>query len=227
MFPSFHKAKIFDKNIDLADRIQLGFTYFFRLAIIILLAAGIINEQWNITLFSLFLLILTFTSHFIENRFQIYLPLEFEFIAAALVYVSLYLGDLQSYYIYYWWWDIALHIGAGIVFGLLGFVVIYTIYRRDKIQLNKPFWFALFTFCFAMTIGGLWEILEFTIDQVYPHFYMQENGLVDTMWDLIVNGLGALLISILGYMYIKGGNIPFISRIMKKIKRRHPNFHRY
>ena len=50
-------------------------------------------------------------------------------------------------------------------------------------------------------MGALWEILEFAIDQTFGTT-MQKSGLVDTMWDLIVDGLGALTISILGYGYL-------------------------
>lgn len=32
---------------------------------------------------------------------------------------------------------------------------------------------------------------------------MQKSGLVDTMWDLIVDGVGALVISLLGWGYLK------------------------
>ncbi|MGH7573673.1 MAG: hypothetical protein ACREM1_00880, partial [Longimicrobiales bacterium] len=48
----------------------------------------------------------------------------------------------------------------------------------------------------------LWEIFEFGMDQVFG-LNMQKSGLVDTMWDLIVNVIGAGAIALLGYGWLK------------------------
>ena len=114
-----------------------------------------------------------------------------------------------------------LHTSSGILFGFLGFIILYTLYKRDKLK-ARPFWIALFACSFALALGALWELFEFGMDQYFP-FSMQEDGLVDTMWDLIVDTVGALLISILGYFYIRGGEIPFVSRVLKKFRRKNPH----
>jgi hypothetical protein len=42
---------------------------------------------------------------------------------------------------------------------------------------------------------------------------MQKSGLVDTMWDLIVDAAGALLIAVLGYGYLsRARNVSFLER---------------
>src|SRR3546814_16435775 len=59
----------------------------------------------------------------------------------------------------------------------------------------RPSFLAVFAFCFSQAIGALWEIFEFTMDQVFG-LTMQKpmlgdpSGLTDTMWDLIVNAIG-------------------------------------
>ena len=76
---------------------------------------------------------------------------------------------------------------------------------------------ALFAFCFAVTIGVFWEIYEFTFDgvlQLNMQKFMLENGdklvgrsaLADTMKDLIVDCLGAFIVSFMGYISLKKGN---------------------
>jgi hypothetical protein len=65
----------------------------------------------------------------------------------------------------------------------------------------NPAFVALFSFAFAMAIGGLWEIFEFSMDN-FLGLNMQKTGLVDTMWDLIVDALGALFISVSGFLYM-------------------------
>ena len=52
------------------------------------------------------------------------------------------------------------------------------------------------------------EIFEFSMDSLLKTNMQKAmlgdpSGLTDTMWDLIVDTLGALLISVLGYGYIK------------------------
>src|SRR3546814_9429666 len=71
----------------------------------------------------------------------------------------------------------------------------------------SPSVLAVFAFCFSQAIGALWEIFEFTMDQVFG-LTMQKpmlgdpSGLTDTMWDLIVNAIGALAISVAGWRYL-------------------------
>ena len=52
---------------------------------------------------------------------------------------------------------------------------------------------ALFSFCFAITMGTIWEIYEFGLDQVFG-LYMQRSGIVDTMTDLMVDTVGAFFV---------------------------------
>ena len=79
----------------------------------------------------------------------------------------------------------------------------------------------LFAFSFAVAIGSMWEIFEFSMDSVFG-LNMQKSGLVDTMWDIIVNAAGALLASVSGYFYIKKGEIFIFDRIMKHFKEDNP-----
>jgi hypothetical protein len=73
---------------------------------------------------------------------------------------------------------------------------------------------AIFAFSFALAIGALWEVYEFSFDGLLG-LNMQKfafadgtlmqgrDALADTMKDLIVDALGALGTSIMGYISIK------------------------
>ena len=67
----------------------------------------------------------------------------------------------------------------------------------------SPVFIAVFAFCFALALGAVWEIYEFTMDSVFGtnmQKYMLDNGtaligqaaLQDTMKDIIVDAIGAL-----------------------------------
>jgi len=47
------------------------------------------------------------------------------------------------------------------------------------------------------SIGALWEVFEFGMDQIFG-MNMQKSGLVDTMGDLIVDAIGAGLAAMSG-----------------------------
>ena len=109
---------------------------------------------------------------------------------------------MQGYYVRFWWWDIVLHTGSGFLLGVLGFLLVYVLNEKEDIELNlEPKFIAFFAFLFAMGMGAIWEIFEFAMDQLFG-MNMQKSGLVDTMWDFIVDGIGALIISILGWGYL-------------------------
>lgn len=117
--------------------------------------------------------------------------------------MSLFLGEVQGYYDRFWWWDIVLHIGSRFLLEILGFLLAYVLNEKEDIELDLyPKFIAFFAVVFAMGMGAVWEIFEFSMDQLFG-MNMQKSGIVDTMWDLIVDGVGALIISILGWGFLK------------------------
>lgn len=52
------------------------------------------------------------------------------------------------------------------------------------------------------------------------------SGLTDTMWDMIVNALGALVISALGWWYMKRDERSFIETWIRKFIERNPRLFR-
>jgi uncharacterized membrane protein YjdF len=76
---------------------------------------------------------------------------------------------------------------------------------------------AFFAFCFALAVGALWEIFEFAMDgllgmNMQKPFLGDPSGLADTMWDLIVDALGAMAIALSGSLYMKRSRASPIER---------------
>ncbi|MDC0598695.1 hypothetical protein OAP18_02490 [Gammaproteobacteria bacterium] len=149
------------------------------------------------------ILCITFLPIILGKRFKVKVPHSFETLAVIFLYLTLFLGEVQDYYVKYWWWDIALHTGSGFLLGILGFLLVYVLNEKKEIELQlHPGFVAFFAFMFAMGMGAIWEIFEFFMDQMFK-LNMQKSGLVDTMWDLIVDGIGAFVISFMGWGYLK------------------------
>ena len=174
------------------------------------LAIGVLLElldgNWLNAIATFGVLVVAFLPMLVGYRFHVQIPSEFEMLTVIFVYASLFLGDLQGFYDKYWWWDIMLHTSSGLILAIFGFLLVYVINEHEDLELHmKPFFVALFAFMFSLGMGAIWEIFEFMLDTVFG-MDTQAGGLTDTMTDLIVDGIGALIISILGYSYMRTAN---------------------
>lgn len=205
-----------------SDTVQNVFINFLRLIILISVVGAVREAQWALVFSASLILALTFLPYLFEKKTRVNLPLEFELVVVLFIFASLFLGEIHAYYTLYWWWDVVLHTSSGLALGFAGFLIAYTLYYQDKIK-AKPIWIVIFAFCFGVAIGAVWEIFEFSMDQIFG-FNMQKSGLVDTMWDLIVDAAGSLVVSLVGYYYIKGKKIPLFNRVLNKFNRENPRF---
>ena len=190
------------------------------------LVLAIYERQWLNIFLILGIVILSLLPLVFRRRMQIYIPPPFEMLAILFVFASVFLGEIRNYYVKFWWWDTMLHTGSGLLLGIFGFLLVYTLNEEEHIELHmKPRFVALFSFVFAVAAGAVWEIFEFAMDGAFG-LNMRKSGLVDTMWDLIVDSLGALFISILGYLYMKKGSEYFVERWIDRFIQDNPRFFR-
>ncbi len=210
------------KKRTLSEKIQQGITHFLRLTLIIAVVFEIVNRRWSLLFTTTLIFLMTFLPFLVERKYHIRLPIDFTSAIIIFIYLSLFLGEIRGYYTRFWWWDVLLHISSSIALGFAGFIILYVLYKSNKIKAN-PFWFALFSFFFAIGIGTLWEIFEFGMDQLFG-FNMQKTGLIDTMWDLIVNSLGAFLVALIGFFYFKFEKENIFSRLLDKFIKNNPRF---
>jgi len=202
------------------ERAKLIFNSLIRIILLVAIVGSIANSRWTVLFVTTSTFILTFVPYFFEKNYKIDIPEEIEIIITLFIFGSLFLGEGHSYYTYYWWWDIILHLGSAITLGFIGFTILYVLYKGNKI-LAKPSTLAFFSFAFALAFGALWEIFEFSMDQLFG-FNMQKSGLMDTMADLIIDTAGALVASLFGYLYIKNKRFFLITGMMKRFVNNNP-----
>lgn len=160
-------------------------------------------------------IVVMFLPSILERRLKINVPGFMHIVFIGFLYAAIYLGEVQSFYYLIPNWDTILHTFSGAMVGALGFSVVKLLNDSDKVQINlSPLFVAIFAFSFALAIGVLWEVYEFSFDQLFGlnmQKFALENGkplvgraaLADTMTDLIVDALGALATSILGFISLK------------------------
>ncbi len=205
-----------DPSLDRAERIQLYVAIGMQIILLIAFVVALLETQWLTAFLAAGAFVVTLLPAFIRRNYRVFLPLELDFFLILFIFASLFLGEIRSYYERFWWWDVVLHTSAGVAMGIIGFALVFVLNRHQKVSVMlSPFFVALFSFCFAETIGVLWEIFEFAVDSFFGT-NMQKSGLVDTMWDLIVNTVGAAVVSFAGYFYVRGGHSRFFDRLLRR-----------
>lgn len=166
----------------------------------------------------------------LKKRVHLEIPSNMMLLFTIFLYCAIYLGEVKSFYYQVPHWDTVLHTFSGAMLGALGFSFVTFLNKTERVPLNlSPLFVAAFAFCFAVMLGVVWEIYEFTADGLLStnmQKYALENGqplmgreaLSDTMKDLIVDMIGAFVMSAVGYIslkYKKG----WVEKLLLKIKK--------
>ncbi|MCA1732661.1 MAG: hypothetical protein LC732_03560 [Acidobacteria bacterium] len=195
-----------------------------------LLAVGIVGaafeRQWLAALTTALILLVTLLPLLVGKKLDVFIPPEMEGLAVLFVFASLFLGEVHGYYVRFWWWDLVLHAASGLLLGILGFLLVYVLNQKPDLGLDlKPGFVALFAFKFSLGLGALWEIFEFWMDSAFGT--TMQKSLRDTMFDLIVDALGALAISLFGYVFLKTSDVDsFLERWILRFIEANPRLFR-
>lgn len=130
---------------------------------------------------------------------------------------AMYLGNVFDFYIIIPMYDKILHLLSGLIIGLIGYILFLHVSSGSVENSFKRYMPILFSIIFSIAAAGVWEIWEFSTDQLFG-FTSQNNSLHDTMWDIICGTLMGIISNIPIYLYyIKGKKIKFIENINKQI----------
>ncbi|MDX5351259.1 MAG: hypothetical protein LPJ95_11260 [Paracoccaceae bacterium] len=176
-----------------------------RLFLAVEALVGLVRGNWLAVFVSISALVLTVLPQLLASRVRLFLPNSFLAAIALFVLSTIYLGEMHDFYNRLWWWDLVLHGSSAMGFGILGFLLILMLFEGDRYA-APPWALGALGFCAAMTVGVLWEVFEYAMDQIFG-LNMQKSGLDDTMGDLIVNAVGASLAALAGAAYVKGRNL--------------------
>lgn len=150
-------------------------------------------------------LIVSFLPNFLR-KFELDIPDFIYIIFICFCLAHFFCGEILGFFVKIKWWDSVLHTFSGMIIALLSFSLINLLNKNSKgFQLNIGF-AALFAFSLAVSIGVIWEIIEFVAD-VWFGTNMQrayvstmngrgaalvgQSALTDTMKDLILDSIGA------------------------------------
>jgi hypothetical protein len=210
-------------------RLLVRITLVMQAIVCIALVVFILRRDWEQVFLTGCVIALMLVPVILRRRYHVFIPPEFQLATAGFIFFSVYLGSVRGYYSKFWWWDIALHTSSGFILGIAGFVTLFLLNRTNRIpQGMRPIFLCFFGVTFAVFLGVVWEIFEYACDVIGPRFGWHSDmqsvssGVRDTMQDLIVDTLGAVVVAVMGWMYLRAGRFSFLADGVKKFLARNP-----
>ena len=237
----------------LKDRIALNRRAFIlysilRALVLVTLIRCLMTQRWEGVAISILVLVLFLVPSLVEGMAHIEIPGLFQAIIYSFIFAAEILGEIDHYYVLIPGWDTILHTLNGFLCAAIGFSLVDLLNRSSKNISLSPIYVTLVAFYFSMTIGVLWEFVEFSFDTFFGMDMQKDTfvtsissvaldpanegnriqindiatttmttaagetttingyldiGLIDTMKDLLVNFVGALVFSVVGYRHLK------------------------
>ncbi len=189
--------------------------YLFQALIAINGVIALATGQYEAMFTAFLMFALTFVPYVAAQRLDIRFPWVVYFLIALSLTIHIS-GYVQGWYVtYYPYYDKFAHLVSAISIALIGFLGVIFLDRYWRMHLT-PLFIVFFTLTFGMALGGIWEIYEFTVDQLFGGFLNgpMQNGLADTMWDMIADLLGSAAVSLVGIVYFRSHRVEEIEDSM-------------
>ncbi|MGI6027768.1 MAG: hypothetical protein ACOX7G_12495 [Candidatus Scatomorpha sp.] len=155
-----------------------------RFIVIVILIRCILRSDIESAFVCVLVLVIYTLPQLIETKLDIEIPTALEVIIFVFVFAAEIMGELQAYFIKYSNWDTILHTTSGFLCAAVGFSLVDLLNRSDNVKVQlSPGYLAITAFCFSMTIGVLWEFIEFSADRLF---------LLDMQKDTIVNQISSV-----------------------------------
>lgn len=147
----------------------------------------------------------------INRKWSVPIPRKIYIAYYVFLFCAIYLGEVHDFYYVVPYWDIILHAFSGAMLSALGFMMVDLLNMNQKVSVRlSPFFESIFAFCFALSLGSLWEIYEFAGDTLLglnmQKAYLADGtaligrtALLDTMEDLVIDAIAAAVVAVAGY----------------------------
>lgn len=138
-----------------------------RVLVLVTLIRCIMTQRWEGVAISILVLVLFLVPSLVEGMARIEIPGLFQAIIYSFIFAAEILGEIDHYYVLIPGWDTILHTLNGFLCAAIGFSLVNLLNRSSKNVNLSPVYVTLVAFCFSMTIGVLWEFVEFGFDTFF------------------------------------------------------------
>jgi hypothetical protein len=130
-------------------------------------------------------------------------PVDVEVVFLWFLLSDATLGNLGGMYRLAWY-DKALHVASAILVAMVAFYAVYLAHLLGRTA-RHPWIDGVAILLITLGLGAVWEIGEYTVDSVLQRSTQGspiQAALDDTMWDLILDGIGGVIGAVLGPLYM-------------------------
>ncbi len=172
----------------------------------IILAAGLALASGSyVWVFAgLFALAFSFVPTVLRRNYRISIP----WVLELLIFLALFLhviGGVFDLYNRIERWDTMTHFVSTFMLAIVGLTIIYVMHVYwDGLTMDIRA-IMVFTVFIGAFLGVTWEVMEWSADQVFGT--TEQHGLNDTMKDLVMDMIGAMLAAVLGAKWIVDGTL--------------------
>lgn len=137
--------------------------YVFWFLIIVSLLYGVVLFDFRIMFISSFTIVLFLVLYILEKTKKFRIVFGLKLLIYLFLFCSLILGEVFNFYTNVYYWDILLHLIGGVITSYLGLLL----FKKYVNFVNKYIFIFcfLFSFCFSITLGVMWEFVEYSFDK--------------------------------------------------------------
>lgn len=153
-------SKMFKKWLNNSNELsRIVYLVILLLSVIAFINSLLIGDWFKISL-AFAALVLYQAPFIIVSFFKVLLPRAMEITYYLFIFAALILGEVFAFYGPFPFWDIILHFLSGFMIAGIGISIATNMNKSNK----SKFFTLLFAFCFSITLGVMWECLEFGFD---------------------------------------------------------------
>ncbi len=176
-----------------SEKIYLALSWIFKFGFVLLFFHYIFVADFASVIRTTILLAIIFLVPILDMYYDIAIPAFLDLIMTLAIFLHIF-GMEFGIYDKFYYYDAILHTFSSMVLATLVIVSLFVIERNySKIRMSINL-IALFTIFTTMALGVVWEIGEFLMDQFLGT--ATQPDLYDTMMDLILDTLGAIIVAV-------------------------------
>jgi hypothetical protein len=185
--------------------------------ILLILVAGVVNRNLSVVVNAAFALGVTLLPSFLARDFDVRLGSGLELIITFAV--LLHSLGMIGLYDHIWWWDHLTHVLSGALVASVGYATARAFDDySDAVTFPREF-LAIYVFLFTVAVGVLWELVEQVGREIAIAWgfdpILVVYGLEDTMWDLVFDMIGAVVVALFARRELEG-TVTALRRVLER-----------
>lgn len=137
-----------------------------------------------------------FIPYLMRKIFKIDIDESLVFVWIIFIFLAHYLGVICQFYYKFEYFDKIAHTFSGVLSGFVAIMIL------KKVKIKSMLFRITFILAFSAMIAFLWEVFEFTCNALFggDAQMVAKTGVTDTMMDMIVAYVGAIVVSFFYYL---------------------------